>query len=119
MKLGLPILFSLLTCTFPKAFAEDFLDMVCKDDARKDHCMILFRGFLTGYAMGYHNGTHNALAASNEKGPELCVPAELTNNDIYEDMHQHLPDFPDELAMLDMSLFVAALRAYPCENMDD
>ena len=78
--------------------------------------MSLLQGFLTGYKMGYHNGTFNATAAEGEKGPELCVPYELTPGDIYDDMYPHLRK---DIEFSDFALFVAALNAFPCESDEE
>ena len=93
-------------------FASSFLELACENDETKSYCSVLLQGFITGYKMGYHNGTFNATAAEGERGPELCVPPGLTSGDIYEDMY---PYIVKDIEFLDFSLFVAALKAYPCE----
>jgi len=97
------------------ALASDTLEMVCGDVQDKGYCMVLLQGFLSGYQLGYANGTHNAVAKESEKGPELCVPSNLTMGDLYHDIHPHLPE---GLGVLDMSLFVGALKTYPCDTND-
>jgi hypothetical protein len=104
------------TCSTSKALASDFLGMACEDAETKSYCMVLLQGFLTGYKIGHHNATSNASAVAGEKGPELCIPVDLTAGDIYEDMHPHLPQ---GVGFLDMSLFIAALSAYPCDEDKD
>lgn len=107
----------LLTSYTPsKALARDFLDLVCGDIETKDYCIVLMQGFVSGYQIGYANGTHNATAAPSDRGPELCVPYDLTSGEIYDDMRPHMPE---GLGVLDMSLFIAALEAYPCDVSQD
>ena len=99
-----------------QARASDFLDLACGDVEQKGYCIALLQGFLSGYKMGYHNGTYNAQAAPSDQGPQLCVPSDLSPGKIYDDIYPHIPE---GLGYLDMSLFVAALKAYPCEESED
>ena len=111
MKLGLMLVIWLFCLCSSQAFASNFLKLACKDDETKGYCVALLRGFLSGYEMGHLSGTHNAQAASGDRGPELCIPRDLTSEDIYNDMYPHLSK---DLGFLDLSLFAAALSAYPC-----
>ena len=102
-----------IACHPSQALASDFLGLACGDVREKGYCITLLQGFLSGYNLGYHNGTYNAQAAPSDQGPQLCVPSDLSPGKIYDDMHPHIPE---GLGVLDMSLFVAALKAYPCEE---
>ena len=116
MRLRLFSMVAVLACSPLNTSASDFLDTVCGSSETKAYCMTLLQGFLSGYNLGYHNGTHNAKAAPDERGPELCVPYGVKPADLYEDIRPHLPE---GLGVLDMSLFVGALKAYPCEDDGD
>ena len=104
---------SLLSYSSLPALASDTLETVCGDVENKAYCMVLLQGFLSGYQLGYANGTHNAVAEPSDKGPELCLPSNLTMGDMYRDIH---PNLPEGLGVLDMSLFIGALEAYPCDK---
>lgn len=114
MKRFLVTALSLLFLSSPQAFTSSFLEMTCRDDETKGYCMALLQGFLTGYKMGYHNGTFNA--AAENKDPELCIPRDVTTEEIYEDMFPYLRE---DIGTLDFTLFVAALSTYPCEANEE
>ena len=116
MKPCLITIISFLCFSTSQAFASNFLEVACENDDSKGYCIALIQGFLTGYKMGHHNGAFNAAAAEGEKGPELCVPHDLTPGDIYDDMYPHLRK---DIEFLDFSLFVAALNAFPCESDEE
>lgn len=112
MKRFLVTALSFFCLSSPQAFTSDFLEMTCRDDETQGYCMALLQGFLTGYKMGHHNGTFNATAVGDDKGPELCIPRDVTTEEIYEAMYPHLRK---DLGFLDLSLFIAAQTAYPCD----
>jgi hypothetical protein len=106
---------SLLSSSSLPALASDTLEKLCGDVENKAYCMVLLEGFLSGYQLGYRNGTLNASAEPSDKGPELCLPSNLTMGDMYRDIHPHLPE---GLGVLDMSLFIGAVKAYSCGAND-
>lgn len=99
-----------------QALASNFPDLAFGDVEQKGDCIALLQGFLSGYKMGYQNGTYNAQAAPSDQGPQLCVPSDLSPGKIYDDIYPHIPEGH---GYLDMSLFVAALKTYPCEANQD
>ena len=113
MKRGLISFIFVFCFSSSPVFGSSFLELACKNEETKGYCSVLLQGFITGYEMGYHNGTFNASAAEGEEGPKLCVPDNLTSGDIYDEMHPHLPK---DIGFSDLSLFVAALNAFPCET---
>ena len=116
MKRRLLIAALMLALNSSHALASDMLEMACGSADTKAYCMMLLQGFLTGYKTGYITGTQDAESASGDASQKLCVPSDLTPEDYYEDMKPHLPE---GLGFLDLSLFLSARKAYPCNASDD